>query len=263
MPKKRNSKTNWLFVGIALLVAILVVLAVAAWFGVIDLTFLLNFLQSPSVSPNAPTNPMYHVYLNLQPASICVGASTIGIITSNIPNGICTLYVSINNQPAHFLANMQLDSSGRFTQTSGAINSAGTAVFQAFCCDANHSCAASNKATLTVTNCNNPQDGQQMPCAQIMPAVAENCNHGACTTGTCAFVPATLVTRARCECQTGSCSIGTADCMGACRSRYGIDAYASQCGAGSCPIGWYTITGESSCSSQGSCDRCCCQPQPS
>lgn len=271
MSKKRKEKSDALLIAAVLIIALLFVVVALAYGGYFSTVSITNIFNQASVPTDVTQSSQYHVELNINPSRICVGDSTTGTVSSNIPFGKCSIYVNTNGQGFKLFANIQLDASGYYSQNSGPINSAGTAVFQAFCCDAQWKCAISNQATLTVTACGGggggSQDGGgQIACTAVWNPTESTCAQAICSTGTCVYIPATTYAPARCECQTGgagqTCNVGTVDCMARCRSQYGIDAYASQCGAGSCPSGWYQIIGEASCSSQGSCDRCCCQPQP-
>lgn len=166
-----------------------------------------------------PLNPSqekcsYDVTLTLHPNPACVGDPITGTISSNIPNGVCAIAYNTDGTWKLYKT-VKLNSNGYYSETQ-VINTPGTALFRAVCCDAQQNCRISNGIELTTQLCaspNRPTDSPdpRMPCASIIPATADNCNQGYCDTGICTYVPATLSTRASCACQNNDClRLGTA-----------------------------------------------------
>lgn len=96
----------------------------------------------------------YNVSLVVTPAVVCVGENAIGKITSNIKNGICSIFANIG---AGFKVykNIILDANGYYSETN-TMNSVGRIVFIAVCCDLDRNCRISNDDALTVEQCPNP-----------------------------------------------------------------------------------------------------------
>jgi len=108
-------------------------------------------------TPNAPLNPpnqyyLYNLYLNIAPSTICVGDSATGSITSNIPNGICSIWYNPNSAGWGLYSNVNLNSAGSYSETN-TLTAAGNVIFRAICCDANGNCKVSVDKTLVVNTC--------------------------------------------------------------------------------------------------------------
>jgi hypothetical protein len=120
-----------------------------------------NFFQSGSLPigfPN-PNNVQdtsgYNLNLEIIPHTICSGDSVTGRITSNMPNAMCGVFTSVNNNPWQPLGSVMLDSNGRF-QDSDRVYAVGEAKFIAVCCDAEMNCKISNIAPLSSRDCTTP-----------------------------------------------------------------------------------------------------------
>lgn len=117
---------------------------------------------SPSTTPYAPLDNnkeflTYNVNLNLNPTNICVGGSTTGSITSNIPNGVCSIYAN-SGSGFNLLRNVNLNSAGSFSAIE-TMNTVGTAIFRTICCDNSGNCRVSNDVNIIVRVCDNDGDG--------------------------------------------------------------------------------------------------------
>jgi len=99
----------------------------------------------------------YWTTLDLSPNYICAGDRVTGSITSNIPNGACSIFMDTGAGYVLFM-NVNLDASGRYSQT-GVVSVVGTATFIAVCCDANRNCKLSNTDTLNSRICDSDGDG--------------------------------------------------------------------------------------------------------
>lgn len=112
--------------------------------------------QPLTSSPNDVTDEYssYNILLMLNPNPLCAGNEITGTITSNIPNGVCSIWFNRGLGWTLF-SNVNLDSSGYYQQR-GVINATGAANFRAVCCDDEGRCKMSNSAALNVIICNNP-----------------------------------------------------------------------------------------------------------
>lgn len=144
MSRKKNEK----YMGYAFVAVIALIIAYAFFKGDFNI----------GGSPFGQDNSTYSAMLVVSPNEICVGDSTTGSITTNIYNGICAIWVNINNGGWEIFATVELDSEGDFSQTE-VITTPGTAVFRALCCDAEGLCKATNEATLIVNVCGPDSDG--------------------------------------------------------------------------------------------------------
>jgi hypothetical protein len=111
---------------------------------------------NPPLTPSPDKITEYLSYsniLSINPSTICVGQSTTGSINTNIPRGVCSIYSKIGSGAWTLLSNVNLDANGDYSQSSGSITTAGTAMLNAVCCDGAGNCKVSNQVTLTVNNC--------------------------------------------------------------------------------------------------------------
>ena len=145
-----KTKTNWVPI---LVVGVLLLLAYVIYSGKLQFQNVFQFTQN-SFAPLNPDNQyyLYTVAISVAPSNICVGSSVTGTISSNIPNGICTVFVNPNNAGWQIFANVNLDSNGIYS-TSQVISVTGTASFRAVCCDSSGNCKTSNDAMITVSTC--------------------------------------------------------------------------------------------------------------
>ena len=97
-------------------------------------------------------NPDKTILLEVTPNNICAGDSATGKITTNINNGACRLFLSVNYAEWTKYKDVRLDRNGNY-QESNVVNSPGFARFVTVCCDANFNCGLSNEASLTVQDC--------------------------------------------------------------------------------------------------------------
>jgi hypothetical protein len=157
MARKKKKNLTWVWV----VLAIVVVLGTTGYIfrenislaldGLIQLT-IVNEQPDVTLTPST-ISPGLWVKISLFPDDICVGDSTTGSITSNIPNGICSIYYD-SGAGATLYKNVVLDSSGSWSETN-VMSSAGVAIFRVACIDGSRY-ALSNTDTLTVRVCSSP-----------------------------------------------------------------------------------------------------------
>jgi hypothetical protein len=115
-------------------------------------------------APNVPLDPEfisshYTLMLSVQPSRICVGDTATGTISSDIYGGICSVYLNSGTGWSLY-KNVNLDSSGHYSETSPPMMTVGAVTFRAVCCDSEMNCKISNDAVLTVEACDGvPPDG--------------------------------------------------------------------------------------------------------
>lgn len=150
-------KYQTLIVGFA---AIATVLIIATGLGGINLNlpglsltpgFTFNL---PGGTPLAPLNPekeyyTYTVSQNIIPNPVCVGDTITASINTNIPNGVCSIFIDPGTGFV-LLGNVYLDASGNFSTTE-TMTAPGVATFRTICCDADGNCRIANDITLVVT----------------------------------------------------------------------------------------------------------------
>jgi len=156
MAKKDND--IWMFVGIAILIIVII------W-GYQNGKFSNNYFSTTendyiTQDTNNPSNTgiSYQISVWLTPNTICTGGTTVGNIDTNMPNGICRLYIKTSLTNWQLLDIVTLNSNGKYSQ-SRQVDIPGTAYVYANCCDSNNNCKNSNTATLIVNICNseNPE----------------------------------------------------------------------------------------------------------
>lgn len=125
-----------------------------------------NLFQSSGNIPwlynNVTNYYLYNVLLSFDKNPACTGDTITGTITSNIPNGICSIWFNPGTG-WQFLANVRLNAAGKYSQ-SGQINTAGQATFIAICSDAQGNAKISNPIVLVVNNCSTPTGPQYYCC---------------------------------------------------------------------------------------------------
>lgn len=154
MAKKKNST----LIVILLIGAILIYGGSQGGFDNI-FTFIGGGTPAPITPPPnnvQPTLMSYTNVLSFSPNPACRGSSVTGSIDSNIPNGVCTLFIMGAGWTP--FATFNLNANGDVSD-SRVITVAGTSQFQAVCCDANGNCKISNAVSLTVRVCDNDGDG--------------------------------------------------------------------------------------------------------
>jgi hypothetical protein len=161
MAKKKDKTMAYVVVGAIALIVI---------YGISKNGITLNVTGAGTAQ--VPLNPQvqyyqYNVRLSVTPQTICVGQTTTGSIASNIPNGICTIFANANNAGFQFFANVNLDASGKFSSTQ-QVNSVGTVMFRAICCDNSGNCRVGNDVLLTVNQCNQPPAQTKYYCCLAM-----------------------------------------------------------------------------------------------
>lgn len=114
--------------------------------------------QAQSALDAPQTGYTYNINLWFNPSTVCVGDSTVGFITSNMPFGKCSIYGD-SGTGQKLLLNVNLDANGAYSESS-VMNSVGVADVVAMCCDANNNCKLSNHAILTVQMCAQPPPQQ-------------------------------------------------------------------------------------------------------
>jgi len=138
-----------------LIIAIIIIAFLAYGFT----TGLFTGLLSIGITAQAPLNPTteypsYEVKIETTPNPLCTGNDLTGTITSNIPNGICSIFFDNGTGYALF-ANVNLDTTGSFAHTQ-AVTVSGTADFKAVCCDNQRNCKTSNTVNQIVTTASPP-----------------------------------------------------------------------------------------------------------
>lgn len=108
---------------------------------------------TPSPNNNFDEYQSYSVLLSFSPSPGCVGDVITGSIDSNIPNGVCSLFMKTGTD-WQFLQNYNLNANGDVSDAN-EINTAGTALFRAICCDSSGNCKISNEVSLTINSCSN------------------------------------------------------------------------------------------------------------
>lgn len=153
MAKKRNKKDffeKYQTYIIATAVLLFSYYAITSGLIKFDVSNYFNF-QNPQV-PLEPEKELltYDLSIDLNPNPLCTGNNLTGTISSNIPNGVCSIFVNAG-EGFRLFANVNLDSAGDFSQTEPLLV-AGTAVFRVVCCDRQGNCRVSNDETLVSTN---------------------------------------------------------------------------------------------------------------
>jgi hypothetical protein len=144
-------------------IVIVVILVAFAYYGFSSGLFadfasfsIVNQQQGQNDVPLQPETQFYqyNVTLSVLPSTICVGDTVVGTISSNIPSGVCNIYLN-SGTGFNKLIGVNLNSNGSFSTTQ-TINTTGTAIFRAVCCDNQGNCRVSNDATLISNPCNQP-----------------------------------------------------------------------------------------------------------
>lgn len=163
MIKLVDKKNNNVFLGIIILALILIFGGNAGWLkNSMSITNAggTNGLNTIPYSPSS-IDPNYQVTVSLNPYSMCVGSFTEGKISSNMPNAVCSIYVSINDAPVILYKNVLLTSTGSYVDNV-QVNSAGKAVFRVVCYTGS-SYAISNSVTLSTNFCSEPPQPPVVP----------------------------------------------------------------------------------------------------
>jgi hypothetical protein len=163
--RKKDNKTLWWIISIVALVLFIQHGTNEGWFDQLTLFSISgggSFFQSGGLPFGFPTDPEsatntagYDVKLEIIPNSICSGDMVTGRITSNMPNALCAIYVSINNNAWQPLTSVMLDANG-FFEDSDRVYESGEAKFITLCCDTNINCKISNVAPLSSRDCSTP-----------------------------------------------------------------------------------------------------------
>lgn len=141
---------------------------------IIAVLIILLFMKSQGVGPfstKAPeTQPQtpypkeiikefltYNANLDINPNTVCVGDSATGTITSNIPNGICSVFYD-DGTGYTFYNNVNLNSAGSYSE-SQVMAIPGTLIFIAVCCDVSGNCKLSNTERIITQTCDTDGDG--------------------------------------------------------------------------------------------------------
>jgi len=111
----------------------------------------LNIFPETPLAPLAPETEYYsyNVQVGIAPNPLCLGDEFTATITTNIPNGVCSIYANEGAGFA-FFENVYLDASGNFTVTNTP-DAVGTIVFRTICCDAEMNCKIAPDLTFVVT----------------------------------------------------------------------------------------------------------------
>lgn len=136
-------------VAILSLAGVLVYGGMHGWFG-----FTFNEAPKTPLPDQIPPDKELYTYnarISITPASICSGDTVSGVITSNIYNGYCSIFMS-NGGALTFITALDLDANG-YHQENQRVDVVGDATFIAVCCDENENCKQTNWATLTSRVC--------------------------------------------------------------------------------------------------------------
>jgi len=98
----------------------------------------------------------YNVNLDINPNDMCTGDTATGTITSNIYNGVCSVFYD-DGTGYQWYSNVNLDNRGRYSESQ--VVTAPTLNFIAVCCDANNNCKLSNIERVTTHACDTDGDG--------------------------------------------------------------------------------------------------------
>lgn len=190
-----------------------------------------NQIPNPSNVQNQFSS--YQNGLWFSPTTICVGGSSTGNIDTNIPNGKCTIFIN-NNGVWNVMKSITLNANGGYSE-SQTVNVAGTATFNAVCCDSQQNCKISNQASLTVNDCSTPapsstppaggcSDSDRFDDSDLQPTIFGYCQSSVTTTGiedVCASLTSVSEkycgTDNTCKSQTISCLPGWQCIEGQCR----------------------------------------------
>ena len=158
MKEAKLSSTNIiiLVLGIAL-IGVLIYGGYAGWFSsniTINSTVPVNITNAPNASST------YFVSLRLIPNVTCVGEEVLGIIISNMPNGMCAIF-SNSGKGFVFYKNVLLNSTGGYHEYT-KVNTAGKVTFKAMCLKDNQY-QISNESVLKVNDCGTPEEENETP----------------------------------------------------------------------------------------------------
>ena len=154
------AKNNKTFIAILIVGAILIYGASQGWF--FNISNFSTYNQQTVPNPNNLQNQYsgYSVSISLTPTTICIGQTTIGNINSNIPNGVCSIFVKSGSGTWTFYSNANLDANGDYSATSPILTIPGVINFIAVCCDSQGNCKMSSQINLMVNTCgDNDGDG--------------------------------------------------------------------------------------------------------
>jgi len=99
----------------------------------------------------------YDVSLSVKPLDVCAGDMIVGKLSTNIPNGACTIFRD-RGAGWEIFSNVQLDANGKYSENK-LITAVEINVIQAVCCDSENNCKKSNQLTMTCTSCDTDNDG--------------------------------------------------------------------------------------------------------
>jgi len=154
------AKDNKTWIVILIIGFILIFGASKGWFSNIS-NYFSTYNQQTIPNPNNLQNEYltYSAIINLNPTIVCLGQTTTGNINSNIPNGVCSIFVKSGSGTWTFYSNANLDANGDYSATSPPLTIVGPIDFIAVCCDSKGNCKMSNQIILTVRVCDNDGDG--------------------------------------------------------------------------------------------------------
>lgn len=155
MKKKTKKLIKKIFIISGIILAVLLFFGLI-WYGGTHGWFqsIINLNQNQSTPSPDDVESQYASYKNslwFTPNTICKVDSTTGYLDTNIPNGVCTIFIM--KEGWDIWDSINLNSNGDYSQ-SGIIDVVGVAHFIAVCCDSKGNCKISNEATLTVNDCN-------------------------------------------------------------------------------------------------------------
>jgi hypothetical protein len=154
MRKPKKFKWEYLvYILIGLIILGLVLFAGALAMGKLNFNVMLPGIFTQDTISLTPEKVLaaYSVNLYLTKTTICVGDTTKGVIDSNIPYGVCSIWMDTGTGWQQY-DNVKLDGEGDFSQDK-TVNAVGTVMFRTACCDSESNCKVSNVASLTVNAC--------------------------------------------------------------------------------------------------------------
>lgn len=195
MGRKRKPDINLTGIGLVLIAIAIVYVAITGGFNLnfnIQNIIPPNIIPTPIPTPSVPLNPptqyyQYSVQLTVNPDRICVGQFATGELNTNIPNGMCSIFVDIG-KGYQLYKNIVLDEDGYYFEAN-TVGTAGVATFIAVCSDASGNAKISNIDTLVVcSDCTTPiptptfvptptpSGGGSYPTPTCTPIVPESCD---------------------------------------------------------------------------------------
>lgn len=158
--KKDEKKFMILAIFIGLIAVALLLMALKGGGG------LPNPFSSGGNTPQEDTGDSgkYNLFLDLSPNIICLGDSTLGTITSNMPLATCVAYTNTGGGWQPYIG-FTLNNGGGYSEPQ-VVNQAGHAFVKVVCCDDDNNCKVSNTEELTIQACDTTTTTTTIPSHQ-------------------------------------------------------------------------------------------------